>query len=176
MDYQKSSPIGKPGLSCDIMAQQPRLLIVDDNDGDRMLLREAIRDTGWNADIVEASTSRQAIEALNRDGLKQTPPDLILTDFRLSGEPCVAMIRAIRAIPGYESVPIIVMSTTKPPAAETEQCHSLGVLKVLVKAHEYTPLLKMVATLRRMLVGKGSISRGGSWIGDSDLAQLGDEA
>ncbi len=156
------------------MSRPPRILIVDDNAGDRELLRSAIAENGWNAIISESSTGSQTITLLRRLALLDEMPDLILMDYLLHNESCLSVIPLIRGMAGFESVPIIVLSTSKPPEVNREQIYAAGVLKVLLKAYDFTSLLKMVGILRKILTGKGDISKGGSWISDSDLALLGE--
>jgi CheY-like chemotaxis protein len=139
-----------------------------------MLLKEAIADTDWKADVSEACNGQQAFSILREAALQQAPPDLVLLDYRLTNETCLEVIQSIRGMRGYESIPIIVISTTTLPEVNRQQMYSRGVLKILMKACDYVSLMKMVKTLRKILEGKGEISRGGSWISDSDLALLGD--
>jgi CheY-like chemotaxis protein len=156
------------------MARPYRIIIVDDSDGDRNLMKEAIIDAGWNARIEEASSSRQAINVLRREATKGEVPDLILLDYLINGENCIDLIKAIRGMSGYGDIPIIVISTTTPPESNREQCYSLGVLKVIMRSFDNLSLLRTVKTLKKMLSGNGAISRGGSWISDADLSLLGD--
>jgi CheY-like chemotaxis protein len=156
------------------MSRSSRLMIIDDCEPDLVLLREAISESGWNAEISDAANRRQALHSLRRSAFMNTPPDLILTNYHISRETCIEMIREIRGNAVYQTTPIIVISTTMPPETNREQCYSLGVLKVLMKTFSYPALVKLVASLRKMLDGSGNISRGGSWISDSDLALLSD--
>lgn len=156
------------------MSRPSRIMIIDDCESDLILLREAISETGWNAEIKEATDRKQAMDSLCRMAFKDIPPDLILADYRLASETCIEMIREIRTHIAYKITPIIVISTTMPPEKNREQCYSLGVLKVLMKSFSYSALVNMVMTLRKLLQGSGDISQGGSWISDSDLALLGD--
>jgi CheY-like chemotaxis protein len=150
------------------------MLIVDDNEGDLTLLKEAIAETGWGVDISEASTGQQAVKMMRERAANEMPPDLILMDYRLGSGTCIEVLQDIRGMSGYESIPIIAMSTVKLPDIDQERVFAHGVLKILIKASDYASLVKMVTTLRKILAGKGDISSGGSWISDSDLALLGD--
>jgi CheY-like chemotaxis protein len=147
-------------------------MIIDDCESDLILLREAISESRWNADISEATDRPQAMDSLRRLAITDIPPDLIIIDYRLHSETCIELIREIRGHGAYLSTPIIVISTTMPPETNREQCYSLGVLKVMLKSFSYPALITMVMTVRNMLRGPGDISRGGSWIKESDLALM----
>ena len=155
-----------------VMGRSSRMMIADDNAGDRELLRQAILEIGWNAEIEEAATITQVISSLRRLAIAGTPPDLLLLDFYMCGESCIPVLKTVRGMSGYEHLPIIVMSTTRPLEPERQRCFAFGVAKVLVKAPNYVSLIKTVRILKKSMVGDGSVSGGGSWIGNSDLASL----
>ena len=157
------------------MGRPSRILIVDDHAGDRQLLRDAIQETGWHVELLEAENSPDAIALMRQQALKQEPPDLVLIDYFLTGETSLEVIPRMRSVGGYEYLPIMVLTTAKPPEVARLQLYAVGVLKILLKASDYPSLLEMVATLRRMLTKRGDISGGGSWLSDSDLALLGED-
>jgi CheY-like chemotaxis protein len=156
------------------MARPSRIFIIDDHECDRLLMKEALSDSAWNAHIEEAETTGQAVNSLSQLAVKDEAPDLILVDYHINGENCMPLIAAIRGMPGFTETPIIVISAMALPEAIRERCYSLGVLRVLTKVFDYHSLLRMVRTLKTMLTGKGDISRGGSWISDPDVALLGE--
>jgi CheY-like chemotaxis protein len=147
-------------------------MIIDDNDADCILLREAVMETGWNAGIIEALSRQTAINALNREALLATPPDLILLDYWLHRDEAPALIAEIRSIRGYEQLPIIILSCSELRPEQRERCHALGVLKILVKSQHFSGIMHLVRILRKILEGRGDISQGGSWISDGSLAEL----
>lgn len=152
-----------------LMIHPSRLMLIDDNESDLILLREAISESGWNVEISEARNRKQALDSLHRLALTGTPPDLILTDYHLASESCLGMIQELRAHASFESMPVVVVSTTMPPESMRERFYSLGVLKVLMKAYSYTALVSMVGALRMMLNDAEIMSPGGSRTSDANL-------
>jgi CheY-like chemotaxis protein len=56
----------------------PRILIVDDDDNQRLLYRELFEDEGYT--VVEASDGRAALACIERD-----PPDVVVLDINMPG-------------------------------------------------------------------------------------------
>jgi CheY-like chemotaxis protein len=87
--------------------QKLRILLVDDNELNREIAHEAILRHFENAEIVEATNGKEAI-----DTLESEPFDLVLMDMQmptLSGTEATRLIRASNAIPDPE-LPIIALT------------------------------------------------------------------
>jgi two-component system response regulator AtoC len=78
-----------------------RVLVVDDEESIRLVLRTLLRKHGYEVEVVAS-----AEEALAK--IRAAPPDFVLTDVRMSGMDGIALVRALRA-EGIETV-VIVMS------------------------------------------------------------------
>ncbi len=154
------------------MSRLSRIHIVDDHPGDRLLWREAIEQVGWVARIEESSTAPEALAALTRNVVLQTPPDIMILDYWLGRRDCIPLVESIRALPAYRSLPIIVMSGSKLHATSRRRCIALGVVKILVKYGSLDEMLKAARILMRMLQATRDISGGGSWIVEGDLAEI----
>ena len=51
------------------MDEELKILIVDDDDVDRMAIRRALKSAAINASITEATSTREALEALGNENL-----------------------------------------------------------------------------------------------------------
>ncbi len=69
-----------------------RILIVDDDDVDRMAVRRSLRSSGIAADVVEVGDARAALSALRADKF-----DCALFDFRMPGSDGLELLRQVRA-------------------------------------------------------------------------------
>lgn len=69
-----------------------RLLIVDDDEVDRKAFLRALKSTGWEGDIVQASTADEALTQA-----KGSPFDCILLDYRLPGQDGLDVLTRLRA-------------------------------------------------------------------------------
>ena len=80
-----------------------RILIVDDTDETRLLLRAMLQSLGH--EVCEADNGRSAIDI----ALKEKP-DLILMDIRMPFIDGLLSARALRAIEGFQHLPIIAIT------------------------------------------------------------------
>ena len=80
-----------------------RLLIVDDDDVDRLALKRALANAGVKADITEADGAGAAIDALSGDAF-----DCIMLDYQLPGSDGLQVLHAIRGA-GVRT-PVIVLT------------------------------------------------------------------
>lgn len=87
------------------------ILLVDDDEDDRKLFFEAVRDVDETITCVPAANGLEAL-ALLQDG-KSPLPDFIFLDLRmpgLSGEEC---LREIKKDPRIAAIPVIVYTTSR---------------------------------------------------------------
>jgi CheY-like chemotaxis protein len=150
------------------ISHSSRILIVDDQEGDRRLMREAMVDVGWTVTLEEAASRSQALAMLSGHAADGGGPELILMDFQLNGGNCLELIRSIRSMDGHGDTPILVCSVTMPPRPSCELCFELGVLKIIMKAFDYPSHLRMIRMLKQTVAGNGNISSTGAWLGHSD--------
>ncbi|MBN3857017.1 response regulator transcription factor [Paraburkholderia sp. Ac-20340] len=81
------------------------ILVVDDDPNIRQLLRDYLRDMGYEASA--ASNGAQMKQALRQAELRQSPIDLIVLDLMLDGEDGLDLTRELRR---ENAVPIIMLS------------------------------------------------------------------
>ncbi|MBB4658485.1 response regulator [Parvularcula dongshanensis] len=84
-----------------------RVLVVDDNEVNRRILREQL--TTWGAEVVAAPSGPEALSVLR--GMGASPPDLIVTDYQMPGMNGEAFAEAVKARPESADVPIIMLSS-----------------------------------------------------------------
>jgi CheY-like chemotaxis protein len=128
--------------------QTPKILIIDDDDSQRRLLRKLIGGT-FECDILEACDGLDALMLLFRD--KQRP-DLILLDLIM---PClngVEFLQLVRGRPEFDNIPVVVCTSV----AETREIKGLmsdWIHSYLVKPINRTKLVdKLVAALGRLML------------------------
>ena len=89
-------------------ANQPSIMIVDDQSVSRLILERIIAS-------IEPS-ARLLIYANGEDALRQAevaPPDLVLTDYRMNGMDGIALTCALRAIPACQDIPIVMITAVE---------------------------------------------------------------
>ncbi len=83
------------------MKEKPRILVVDDEESHRIMLRAVLRDEGYEVD--EATDGTEAVKAV-----EQQPFDLILLDIRMTTMDGIEALAEIRKISPL--VPVLIMT------------------------------------------------------------------
>jgi CheY-like chemotaxis protein len=117
---------------------RPFVLIVDDDEVIRSLLRLTLPDEGY--DLVEAEDGDQALQISDAD-----QPALVLLDWRMPGISGEDVLTALKQ--RYPDVPVIVL-TAEPEAKVRTQAESLGADVFMAKP--FSPL-QLLATVERLL-------------------------
>src|SRR3954471_4116502 len=85
------------------LPEQPEVLLVDDDEVNLLLTALALRDRGFR--ITEAGGGERAIELL-----ANWTPDIIVLDAIMPGLDGFATCRALRGMPGFENVPVLMLT------------------------------------------------------------------
>lgn len=105
-----------------------RILIVDDSQTARMVIRRCLEIAGFaEAEFREAAHGRDALAIL-----RDTDIDLVLTDLNMPEMTGQALIRRLKSSPRSCLLPVIVISSL-PNEREEEYLRSLGVTAILRK-------------------------------------------
>lgn len=108
------------------MDRRAEILIVEDNPGDAILLREAFSDLGSDVGLNFARDGMEAFDRLRRGGLPEAPrPDLIVLDLKMPGMDGLSFLREMRGDPGMEGVRVVVLTGSDAPDDREAAC-SLG--------------------------------------------------
>lgn len=84
------------------------ILIVEDNEKNRRLLRKVLQVSGYR--VAEVETGRDAVVAAREQG-----PDLILLDYQLPDIDGIEVFRLIRADPAIKRMPIVAVTASAMP-------------------------------------------------------------
>jgi CheY-like chemotaxis protein len=102
-------------------------------------------EAGIRHDLTVFESGKTALNAFQRD----PPPDLIVSDWRLAEMEFAEFIKAIRAIPAYESTAIVVVTGLASPVRQ--DVLALGAICCLekpVKAQQLLDLFSQIAAIR----------------------------
>ena len=84
------------------------ILIVEDNEKNRRLLRKVLQVSGYR--VAEVETGRDAVVAA-----REQEPDLILLDYQLPDIDGIEVFRLIRADPAIKHMPIVAVTASAMP-------------------------------------------------------------
>jgi CheY-like chemotaxis protein len=90
------------------------ILLVEDNPGDALLVRESMRDLKLRNRLHHVSDGDEAMRFLKRQGehAGAARPDLILLDLNLPGMSGREVLGAIKNDPALDVIPIVVMTSS----------------------------------------------------------------
>ena len=74
------------------MEERLKVIVVDDDDVDRMAVRRSLKASGIDADVTEAADAETALACL-----KESRFDCALCDFRMPGSDGLELLRRLRA-------------------------------------------------------------------------------
>jgi two-component system chemotaxis response regulator CheY len=117
-----------------------KILAVDDSASMRGMVAFTLRGAGH--EVTEAEDGRQALDAAGAGAF-----DLVLADVNMPVMDGIAMVRALRAKPEYQGVPILML-TTESHAEKKMEGKAAGATGWLVKPFDPDQLL---ATVKRVL-------------------------
>ena len=88
---------------------RPRIVIIDDNEGDIFLLREALRREGLDCEVILANNGADGISLLCAADAPADRPDCILLDLNLPKISGKRVLQTVRERPGLAGIPVLVL-------------------------------------------------------------------
>ena len=151
----------------DSLPAQPEVLLVDDDEVNLLLTALALRERGFK--ITEAGSGEQALTLL-----RSYVPDIIVLDAMMPGgldgfDTCEAM----RQLPGFENVPVLMLTGLDDDASIT-RAYEAGATDFYVKATQWSLLAGRLYYLLRASRTRIELERSKSKLARAqDLARMG---
>ncbi|MEW6751572.1 MAG: response regulator [Candidatus Latescibacterota bacterium] len=136
-------------MSADLLAH---LLVADDDEEDRMLVRDALRECDVPKEVRFVQDGEEALDYLHGRGrwachLGRPLPDLILLDLKMPRKGGQEVLREIKAHPRLRRIPV-VMLTTSASEEDIGQCYELGASSYIVKPVFFDQWVDAMASLQ----------------------------
>lgn len=132
------------------MSTPPVILIVEDDEGHAILVRENLELAGLNNRIEHFSDGQAVLDFLFRHGRGQVREHeqmyLVLLDIRMPKVDGIEVLRRIKEDQELRKLPVIMLTTTD-DAREVERCHELGCSVYVQKPVDYE---KFAEAIRRL--------------------------
>lgn len=118
------------------MNHGPTILIVDDDEGHAILIRENLQGAGLQNRIEHFRDGQAILDFFftHRDRANETY--LILLDIRMPKVDGIEVLRRLKADPEFRKLPVIMLTTTE-DSREVERCHQLGCSVYIQKPVDY---------------------------------------
>jgi len=126
-----------------------RVLLVEDNEADVRLTREALREAGENVRLSAVIDGEQALAFLRRqDGFADAPrPDLVLLDLNLPRKNGLEVLDELRADPSLAPIPVIML-TSSAARSDVEAAYARGANAFVVKPLELDAFMDLIGAIR----------------------------
>ncbi len=118
-----------------------RILTVDDSNSIRQMVAYTLRKAGY--DVMEAVDGKDGLAKVTG-----TKFDLIVTDLNMPLMDGIQMITAVRKLPGYSFIPILML-TTESQAEKKEAGKKAGATGWIVKPFNEEQLISVIQKLVR---------------------------
>ncbi len=153
-------------LADDPPGKPPEVLLVDDDEVNLLLTAMALRERGFA--ITESSGGEHALQLL-----ADWAPDIIVLDAMMPGLDGFATCRRLRAMPGYENVPVLMLTGLDDDASIT-RAYQAGATDFFVKANQWSLLAGRLQYLLRASRTRIELERSQAKLARAqDLARMG---
>ena len=94
------------------------ILLVEDNEGDILLTKEAFEDAKIHVNLSVVQDGREAIDFLNKQGkhINAALPDLLLLDVNLPKKNGHEVLKYIKGNDFFRHIPVIMLTTSSSPS------------------------------------------------------------
>ncbi len=118
------------------MTSEPTILIVDDDEGHAILIRENLEAAGLSNRIRHFRDGQAILDFFFKD--RPAPGDafLVLLDIRMPKVDGIEVLRRIKSDPNLRRLPVIMLTTTD-DSREIARCHELGCNVYMQKPVDY---------------------------------------
>ena len=129
-----------------------RIVVIEDNTPDVMLIGETLRGSAIPYEIVHFKDGAEAISGLTDASAKQEPlPDLIMLDLNMPKVNGLEVLQAIKKLDSLAHVPVVVLTSSLAPD-EKQEAERLGAARYLRKPLDLYDFLDQVGTIVRELI------------------------
>lgn len=112
------------------MTGKIKLLLVEDNEDERMFIKEGFYQSGLYEIIGEAGNGNELLELLRRS--PSSLPDIILSDLNMPGRNGYEVILDIKTNSSFSHIPVAIL-TTAPFQPYADRCKKLGACAYFTK-------------------------------------------
>lgn len=131
---------------------KPNIIVMAEDDADdRLLVRDALKECEWDADLRFVENGEELLDYLLRQGKFQRPeqsprPGLILLDLNMPRKDGREVLREIRAHAELRRIPVVVLTTSKADT-DIERIYELGANSFISKPVQFEGLVGLMRVL-----------------------------
>ena len=131
---------------------KPNVIIMAEDDADdRLLVKDALEECQWNADIRFVENGEELLDYLLRQGkyrrAEESPrPGLILLDLNMPRKDGREVLRDIRGHADLRRIPVVVLTTSRADT-DIERVYELGANSFISKPVQFEGLVNLMRTI-----------------------------
>ena len=145
-----------------LAAHRPaRVLLVEDNEADVRLTREALREAGENVRLSAVGDGDQGLAYLRRqEGFAEAPrPDLVLLDLNLPRKNGLEVLDEMRADAALAVIPVIML-TSSAARQDVQAAYAHGANAFVVKPQDLDSFMDLIDAIRGFWLGVARLPSG----------------
>ncbi len=129
-------------------ARSIEILLVDDNIGDVVLTKEALKSTHFHSHVSTANDGVEALDFLHRRGkFPNAPkPDLVLLDINMPRKNGCEVLREIRADRELATLPVVILTSSE-AEDDIRRAYELGANCFVTKPVDLDDMVKAVQAI-----------------------------
>jgi CheY-like chemotaxis protein len=128
------------------MNKSPTILIVDDDEGHAILIRENLESAGLDNHIEHFRDGQAILDFFFGRRHKANENYLVLLDIRMPKVDGIEVLRRLKADPEFRKLSVIMLTTTD-DSREVERCHQLGCSVYIQKPVDYDRFAEAIRRL-----------------------------
>jgi chemotaxis family two-component system response regulator Rcp1 len=132
-----------------------RILLVEDNPGDVLLFREALRGRDLAYELIVAEDGEKALTILEKVGGADPScrPDLVVLDVNIPRQSGQEVLRRVRGNPALAATPVVVLTSSASPVDKARATGS-GADLYIQKSSSLDQILDFGETVENLLKGR----------------------
>lgn len=117
------------------------VLIVDDDDGIRLMLETKLSKLGYKASV--AANGLHALQKLRAQEAGNDKYDLVICDLKMPGMSGLDLIKTLRAESMYKTLPVLLI-TGYPEKQKIMEVVRMGINRVLLKPFKHAQIISLI--------------------------------
>ena len=144
--FDRSGPDDTVTAAADGAPRSRRVLVAEDNDAHRLVLRRVMHDVVGRTpfELAFVADGHELLRRLRSDALKtERPPDVILLDLHMPGLSGLETLRSLRLDPRLKAIPVVILSSSD-KSRHIDEAYLNGANAYLVKLGDRAELTEQM--------------------------------
>jgi CheY-like chemotaxis protein len=127
------------------------IVMAEDDLDDQLLIKDALAESNWPADLRFVDNGEEMMEYLTRNGKYADPsesprPTLILLDLNMPRKDGREVLREVKSRSDLKQIPVVVLTTSKADT-DIQNIYELGANSFIAKPVEFDSLVRVMRLL-----------------------------